>query len=161
MGEKEKQAIAGLLGVVDTKDWSALDILVNSIGLGFGASTEAKRLALLGYYQEQIAILDRELEKHKPKRGRPSKDPLYSKDAMRAFMLWELSHNFVGVDKRVTISNRSLIDLAIQFENILNIPNNERVFPNGNWEQSVSRGKKILEIDNNWQSKVCDKLDDI
>lgn len=70
--------VRGLLDVIEAEangeawDLDDSDPLAG-IGLGLGASPEAKRFVLLGLLSERLAELDKELANLKPKRGAPTK----------------------------------------------------------------------------------------
>ena len=57
-------------------------------------------------------------------------------------------------------TSRELVRLVQAAEDALRLPAHERYFPRaqGSWDASVSRGKRILEIDDNWHSRVCEEL---
>lgn len=125
-----------------------------ALGLGWGATDQARRWALIGQAYEAQMKLRRPAH-------RPKQDPLTHKDAIRAFAAWEMCWNLrkmVG-NPKAHIANRELIR-TIQFvEKKMSVAAGEKLFPErGNPDASLSRGKKILEIDDDWNSKVCDEV---
>lgn len=156
----DPRKVRGLMGIAEAEAegeaWE-LDVPSPSYvpGIGLGATKEATRWAWMGYNLEIILRIKRDLQR---KRGRPSKHPFATKDAFRAFTLWGLAQR-LPCEARKSITNRILICLAMKVEGELSIPVSERAFPGaGNFEQSVSRGKKALEIDDTWKSEVCEKI---
>ena len=69
----------------------------------------------------------------------------------RAFYLWTIAQE-LPEKQRAKITNRKLIELAKTkpFHGIF-----RRTTASSTIEQSISRGKKVLKIDENWNSKVC------
>ncbi|MEL7281063.1 MAG: hypothetical protein AAFY35_16570 [Pseudomonadota bacterium] len=124
-------------------------------GLGLGVSPDAHRLAFLGLFY--VAVMEAKKIQARPL-GRPEKDPLLSKDAIRAFALWRMRNGFPA-RLNGKISNREMIRLYRIVEESMDLPTEERLFPAGNLESSVSRGKGILNISDDWQSVVCEKID--
>ena len=125
-----------------------------ALGLGWGATDQGRRWALIGQaYEEQMKL-------RRPAH-RPNQDPLTHKDAIRAFAAWQMCWNLRRIvgNPKAHISNRELMR-AIQFvENKMSLDASEKIFPDrGNPDASLSRGKKILEIDGDWNSKVCDEV---
>ena len=87
----------------------------------------------------------------KNKGGRPSIK--WGKGSRRAYVLWLIAKE-LPQDQRKKISNRKLIQIAQTTQY-------RALFSNclfGTLEQSISRGKTALEIDNEWNSEVCKKL---
>ena len=137
--------------------------------LGFDQlpSEEAFRFALLGFLSDKRTRLDAELDRLKPGPGRPRKNPLDQIDAKRAFTLWSFAHCLIAtlsnepVNFRspVRIKTRDLIELAQTVEAHGETPT---LFPNmtsfGALEQSVSRGRKVLQIDRHWVSENLLKI---
>lgn len=104
------------------------------------------------------------LEKSKPKRqGAPPKVKYQNLHCERAFWLWMLAKNIstaqgVRLDRNA-LTNRELIRVARSVGD--KIPNHKRLFHTGSdetLETSVSRGIKELEINDEWQSDVCEKI---
>lgn len=128
------------------------DKLLTVPGLGLGTSPQAKRWALIGY------LVSTAINSPINNRGRPTKGPLNSKDAYRAYVVWRIAQNLPPTTRK-SISNRELIRLATILETHLGIPNAERAFlEHATLEQSISRGKRILEISSDWESTVCEKI---
>ena len=69
----------------------------------------------------------------------------------RAFYLWTIAQE-LPEKQRAKITNRKLIELAKTkpFHGVV-----KRTTASSTIEQSISRGKKVLKIDKNWNSKVC------
>jgi hypothetical protein len=124
------------------------------LGLGFGATEQARRWALIG------RALEAKLQNRRPAH-RPKQDPMTHKDAIRAFSAWQMYQGLrrlVG-NPKAHISNRELIR-AIRFvEDKTGVPARERIFPTGgNFDASVCKGKEILGIDDDWNSQVCEEV---
>lgn len=123
-------------------------------GMGFGATKEATRWAWLGMQQEFGRVIKKAGRKKEPiKKTTPAK---------RAFTAWLMCQNLrkgAGLPNAV-FSNRELILHCKRHETALGLKLRDRLFPNDSatLEASVSIGKKLLEIDQNWNSKVCEKL---
>lgn len=100
----------------------------------------------------------------KPKqRGAPSKGKYQNLHCERAFWIWLLARNISTAHgsrlTRGSLSNRELIRVARALRD--KIPNHTKLFHVGSdetLETSVSRGIKELEIDDEWQSDVCEKI---
>ena len=73
----------------------------------------------------------------KNKGGRPRKS--YHINERRAYCLWLMAKDF-SQSERAKLTNRKLIEMAHK-------------------TPSISRGKKTLKIDDLWNSKVCDLLE--
>ena len=69
----------------------------------------------------------------------------------RAFYLWTIAQE-LPEKQRAKITNRKLIELAKTkpFHGVF-----KRTTASSTIEQSILRGKKVLKIDKNWNSKVC------
>jgi hypothetical protein len=135
----------------DVPEQALIDL---ALGLGWGASDQARRWALIGQAYEAQMKLRRPAH-------RPKQDPLTHTDAIRAFAAWQMCWNLrrrVG-NPKAHISNRELIR-AIQFVEItMSLDAVERLFPEReNPDASLSRGKKILGVDKDWNSKVCEEV---
>lgn len=156
----EKRTVRGLLdyseAVASGQEWEFEEPSPAYVpGLGLGTTDDARRWAWLGYMTEKRTRIDSLL---KPKRGRPRKPPIGSKDAWRAFRLWMVAREF-SESERAALTNRQLIQVVTAVEDYMNVPNGLRAFPKaGSHEQSVSRGKKALGIDSHWNSAVCEKI---
>jgi hypothetical protein len=125
-----------------------------ALGLGWGATDQARQWALIGFALEQARNLRRPAH-------RPKQDPITHKDAIRAFAAWQMCWNLRRIvnDPKAHISNRELIR-TIQFvETNLGLSTDQKIFPErGNIDASLSRGKKILGIDDDWNSQVCEEV---
>lgn len=92
--------------------------------------------------------------------GRPKKR--FSIDEKRAYDLWLIAKELPD-DERSQITNRKLIEYAQERHNdyfgITKTASAKGRFGTARTastiEQSISRGKKTLRIDKNWNSKVC------
>ena len=87
----------------------------------------------------------------KNKEGRPRKS--YHINERRAYCLWFIAKDF-SQSGRAKLTNRKLIEMAHKtpFKNLFK--SSQQTL-----EPSVSRGKKILKIDDLWNSKVWDLLE--
>jgi hypothetical protein len=135
----------------DTSEQAVTDL---ALGLGWGATDQARRWALIGLAMEERIMLRRPAH-------RPKQDPLTHKDAIRAFAAWQMCWTIRTVlgNPKANISNRELIRIIRLVENALGIPTSEKTFPeHGNIDASLSRGRKILEMDNDWNSEVCEEV---
>ena len=73
-------------------------------------------------------------------------------DEKRAYHLWLIAKELPD-DQRRKITNRKLIEYAQNMSFKKSYFGNTRTV--STIEQSISRGKKTLRIDKNWNSKVC------
>jgi len=116
--------VKGLLDIMEAEvtgqDW-ALD---NSdplafLGLGLGASPEAKHYAFLGFLAERQAELEKRMSdiKPKPARGRPSVH--VSIDEKRAASVLGARDLYIQKTGRLPPSQKELIELAIEIDKIL------------------------------------------
>ncbi|MFD0978213.1 hypothetical protein [Tropicimonas aquimaris] len=173
--------VRGLLDIVVAEaegvEWQfdlASDDPLSGIGLGLWASPRARELVVKGLLFERWLQLEEEIKRLKRPAGRPKAfdGPLSNIDAQRAFALWEFAHRLgAGIKKRpfdpsigVGITTRALIGLAKIVEADLS-PDIKPLFPSmtsdATLEQSVSRGRAALGIDERWRSKTCEKLAEI
>lgn len=107
-----------------------------------------------------------EFKRNKPvKRGAPPKHKYGNVDCQRAFQIWWLANNIKkALGKPLhngSIKTRDLIHLAWKLRSKL--PDFEKLFPIGTGqletlEQSISRGRKILMIDDRWHSTTCEEI---
>ena len=100
---------------------------------------------------EFLFIENEQIPPEKNKGGRPSIK--WEKGSRRAYKLWLIAKE-LPPDQRKKISNRKLIQIAQNMQY-------SALFKNCAFktlEQSISRGKKALEIDGEWNSEVCKKL---
>jgi len=161
----EKKKVSGLLDMLDAEqkgqpwEWEA-DPRGVVPGMGLGATAQATRWAWLGMQMEAEAAIQSALKRPA---HRPAKDPLLSKDAVRAFAVWRmcngLRHDILR-KPNAHITTRALVALIRQVENALNVPRTRQLFamPDQTVETSISRGKRILEIDDAWNSQFCEEL---
>lgn len=156
MGERTARGIMDhVQAVQDDVEWEQLSVDYVP-GMGLGATKQATRWAYIGYCMEMEQFIKSVLTK---KRGRPPKSELASIDARRAFLLWKMVNQTFS-DSRLNCTVDTLINMVIAVEEHLKLPMRERAFPpGGSYASSISRGKKILEIDANWNSQVCEKID--
>ena len=158
------RTVQGLLDLVvasaNGEPWEpALSIYDFVPGMGVGASEQAIRWAWVGRLIEMERAIEKSLKRPA---HRPRKQSYEKKDAWRAYLAWNMCWNVrraLGAPDG-KISNRELIRCIRDVENKLQIPNDKRAFTStdATCEQSLSRGKKLLEIDNNWNSEVCEKV---
>ena len=89
----------------------------------------------------------------KNKGGRPT--VRFQINEKRAYYLWTIAKE-LPENQRAKITNRELIDLAKTkpFHDVFGNKTQQTTI-----EQSISRGKKVLDIDTSWNSKVCDLLE--
>lgn len=142
-------------------------------GLGLGASPTARRWAAVGKFfdkpEAQLIFLTGFLALHKfaagsKGRGRRKIPELQTKDARRAFRLWQIA-NLAPRSIKNEASNRELIELAKMVDAAMHDENGEpHLFPSSTsdsvLEQSVSRGRKTLGIEGYWHSTLCEKIND-
>jgi len=154
-----KKQVRGLLDVIEAEaqgeEWElAEQALGDALGLGLDTTEQAKRWALIGRVYETQRKLRRPAH-------RPKQDPLTHKDANRAFGAWQMYWNLRRIfnNPKARITNRELIRIIQVVEQAKSLNAGERLFPeHGNSDASLSRGKKILGIDDDWNSKVCEEL---
>ena len=162
----EKRQVRGLLDVIAAEfEGAEWEFIEPPLGLGFSTTPEARRWATIGYLTERLAELDAQTAKHKQRKGRPSKGQYEDIGCERALRLWCLAHHIDAIVRKaahnprcgVKITTRELIQLAKIVE-----PTPQRLFGthivDTTLEQSVSRGRTILEIDDEWRSEVCEKI---
>ena len=91
-------------------------------------------------------------------RGRPKSVEYNNQDCFRAFTLWNIKQKFPSAPN----STRSLIGIFQKVDAKSTEVFPDRPFKHGTaiatLESSVSRGKRKLKINANWESKVCEKL---
>ncbi len=154
-----KRQVRGLLDVFEAEaqgeEWElAEQALGNALGLGLGAVEQARRWALIG--MEHEAKIQARRPAHRPK-----KENITKIDSIRAFAAWQMCWHLRGLSNKpdAHITNRELIRVIQVIEQTESLDAGERLFPErGNSDASLSRGKKILEIDGDWNSKVCEEL---
>lgn len=158
---KEPRKVRGLFGVLEAEangeEWEFEQPSADYVpGMGLGATKEATRWAWLGYQKELGRILK--------KRGRKTIDPLKSTPARRAFHAWKMCKKLradTGQDGAI-FSNRELIAKCQEFERDLGLNAKDRLFRDSvgqsTLDSSLSVGKGLLEIDERWNSEVCEKI---
>ena len=153
----DKKQIKGLLDYISLKPGEEAELAPNSedyvFGMGVGATKEARDLAIIG----SIYINIQKLKKlSKNPNGRPKKSILLGIDQKRVFALWFMIKDWSLVKKSNT-SNRDLILLAKGNECSITT---KKLFVGmtPTLEQSVSRGRNKLEVDENWNSEICEQL---
>ena len=121
--------------------------------MGVGATEEARDLAIIGSIYINIQKLK---NLNKNANGRPKKSILLGIDQKRVFALWFMIKDWSQVKKSNT-SNRELILLAQENEYSITT---KKLFIGmiATLEQSVSRGRNKLEVDENWNSEICEQL---
>ena len=153
----DKKQIKGLLDYISLKPGEESELAPNSedyvFGMGVGATKEARDLAIIG----SIYINIQKLKKlSKNPNGRPKKSILLGIDQKRVFAIWFMIKDWSLVKKSNT-SNRELILLAQENEYSITT---KKLFIGmiATLEQSVSRGRNKLEVDENWNSEICEQL---
>ena len=138
----------------DDKDVPERFLTDLALGLGWGATDQARSWALMG------KALEAEMLRRRPAH-RPKSDPLTHKDTLRAFAAWEMCWNLRRIlgDPKAQISNRELIRVIQLVEKALCIDRDEKLFAEGgNFDASLSRGRDILGIVADWHCQVCEEL---
>ena len=156
-GMTDKKQIKGLLDYISLKPGEEAELAPNSedyvFGMGVGATKEARDLAIIG----SIYINIQKLKKlSKNPNGRPKKSIVLGIDQKRVFALWFMIKDWSLVKKSNT-SNRELILFAQENEYSITT---KKLFIGmiATLEQSVSRGRNKLEVDENWNSEICEQL---
>jgi hypothetical protein len=154
MTKKQVHGLLDYMKLKDGEDWKFTPLSEEyMIGMGLGASREATRWAYKGYMLE----LHQNLASFKKKVGRKRKPEFGSIDCQRAMLIWVYLHK-MNQNRNISLKNRHLISLMQSLgENDSRIKN---LFPKGHsrLQSSVSAGKTKLEINDRWESKVCEKL---
>ena len=161
---KKVHGILDLLQIEENDNW---EIDQTSFylpeALQHASPEDLSRWVIKGYYSEAIEKLENAIRGINSPRspGRPRKRKITQKSSARAFLLWMTVNKLKPSDFTGNLTNRSVINYAIKLE------------ATGYWktkyfdtqmtesrtiEQSVSRGKKELEIDSSWHSNVCEKI---
>ena len=153
-----KKQIRGLLDYMEAlnsgEDWELAPMSETFVhGMGLGASATATRWAYKGYLSE----LSVEITAFKNRAGRKKLAQYDGVDCKRAYAIWWYLYQLRYPNNR-SLKNRHLIEhmqRCGKYDKKV-----ARLFPrnHGRLESSVSRGKKLLEIDENWESKVCEEL---
>ncbi|MDA8811644.1 hypothetical protein N9Z04_03755 [Amylibacter sp.] len=153
----DKKQIKGLLDYISLKPGEEAELAPNSedyvFGIGIGATDEVHNLAIIGSLYINIQKLK---TLNKNDNGRPKKSILLGIDQKRVFALWFMIKDWSQVKKSNT-SNRDLILLAKENECSITT---KKLFIGmiATLEQSVSRGRNKLEVDENWNSEICEQL---
>jgi len=153
-----KKQVKGLLDYISLKPGEEAELVPNAedyvFGIGLGATEEATRWAYKGFLQENR---DRFKSTNKKLNGRPKISFFRKKNNRRAFAIWFLMKNY-RQNIKAKISNR---DLILKAQEVYNSDSTKELFNEritATIEQSVSRGRTSLKIDENWNSEVCEKL---
>ena len=145
--------VRGLLDIIDDKANAEAWVFDDSdplaeIGLGLGATPEARRLVMLGILSERAADLDRQLAELKPKRGRPKGG--LSIDFLRAAAVLGADEFFRDRTGQGAPTQKAAIELAVQIDQILYETGERKrpLFGQANqmkrWQDSVSKGLREL-----------------
>ena len=121
--------------------------------MGLGASKDAIRWAFKGYMLEMA----QNMAAFKKKVGRHKKSEYGSIDCIRAMYIWLYVHK-INKEADLSLKNRHLIkQMQLLGKRDRRIA---KVFPpeHSRLQSSVSTGKTKLEFDDQWRSKVCEKL---
>ena len=152
-----KKQVRGLLDYTSVNNDEDLEFAPlseeNMIGMGLGASRDATRWAFKGYMLE----LHQNLASFKKKVGRKRKPEFGSIDCQRAMLIWVYLHK-MNPNPNISLKNRHLISLMQSLGK--NDSRIARLFPpeHERLQSSASAGKTKLKIDDQWRSKVCEKL---
>jgi hypothetical protein len=144
-------------------------VLPDVLGIGRGASETAIQSARKGMllewvrYAEGVLGYDEDTLAPPKQRGRPRKVAMWSKDAIRAYALWELARcilKSVGKPDGGHIEVGELVRLAQRVETAIGVCKRDSLFSGGvgTYAPSVSRGKKILGINDQWNSPTCEEI---
>ena len=152
-----KKQVHGLIDYIEAigseEDWEFAPINETIVrGMGVGASAEAIRWAYKGFLAEL-----HENSKISKKAGRKKLAEHENIDCERTQIIWLYVHMFrnqLGTKPK----NRHLISTMQRLGQT--DKRIAKLFPTSHarLESSVSRGKKLLEINENWESKVCEEL---
>lgn len=163
----DKQRVRGLLDLPSSdffgEGWDLAEPSPEFVpGMGLGATEQARRWAWLGMQAETAAEIKRALRRPP---HRPRKDQLSTTDAIRAYSLWRichrLRHQWGKPRARIEVTNRELIRWHREIETALEVPKHKQLFakPDQTIEPSVSKGRGILQIDDHWNSAVCEEVE--
>lgn len=115
-----RKKVRGLMGVLEAEangeEW-VVDASNPLTGIGLGASPEAKRLMMVGYYSEQTRIINDQLARMKPKKGRPKVS--ISIDTKRAAAVLSANDFFLRKTGKSLPTQKAAIELAAQFDKLL------------------------------------------
>lgn len=157
MTKKKVRGLLDLVSVLEGEDWEWEHPPYSEEympGIGFGASKQATRWAYIGYLTE----LKGEIAAIKKKAGRKQLGEYKGIDCRRALALWKYVQFSYPPEARNKLINRQLIN---DFQNLeKNDSNPSKLFSSmvESLEQSISRGRSKLNIDQYWNSDVCEKL---
>ena len=121
-------------------------------GMGLGASEEALHWAKIGRKVSELKVLEEILE-YTASLVRKKKPKVLDKDCKRVLLLYREVHSHAD-RRRSSWTNRELIAWAKTDEYAAGYFKSADT----TLEQSVSRGKAKLKINNNWDSNVCEKF---
>lgn len=154
MAKKQVRGLLDYMALEDGEDWEFPPLSENYMfGMGLGASKDAIRWAFKGYMLEMA----QNMAAFKKKVGRHKKSEYGSIDCIRAMYIWLYVHK-LNKQADLSLENRHLIkQMQLLGERDCRIA---KVFPpeHSRLQSSVSTGKTKLEIDDQWRSKVCEKL---
>jgi len=153
-----KKQVRGLLEYMEAinsdEEWELAPMSETFVhGMGLGASATATRWAFKGHLSE----LSAEITAFKNRAGRKKLAQYASVDCKRAYVIWWYLYQ-LEYPKNRSLKNRHLIEhmqRCGKYDKKV-----AELFPQEHerLESSVSNGKKLLEIDQYWASKVCEKL---
>lgn len=123
-------------------------------GMGFGADKQTTRWAYIGYLTE----LHQQIVSIKKKAGRKQLGKYQSIDCRRALALWEYVQLSYPKKDRNKLTTRQLIDDLQNIEESSGQASGLFSKMVNSLEQSVSRGRSQLKIDEHWNCIVCEKL---
>ena len=161
MSKKRVRGLFDIVGLADGEEW---ELEPNSedfvFGMGMGATEDATRWAYKGFCLEVGQSIRKIAAKNN---GRPLKEAYQSYDCLRALVIWEHVQRYIPKELRSGITNRALIKIMQDGEaaySLAGVQNSSELFPqtSATLETSLSRGRKKLKIDENWESEVCEKL---
>lgn len=137
-------------------------------GIGFGATLQAINWARRGMFldwslQVESVIIEKGIDRTK-RPGRPSKPPLEGLDARRAYVLWLLAKRLcelLGQPNGARIEHRELVKVYRGLERDANVPDKHSLFSGSEsgYLSSIARGRGLLEIDDMWNSPLCEKIE--
>lgn len=161
MSKKRVRGILDLVSLADGEEWELEPMSEDYVyGMGMGATKDATRWAYKGFCLEVGQSIRKIAAKNN---GRPRKEAYQSYDCLRALVIWEHVQKYIPQELRSGITNRALIKIMQDGEAALTLSgaqNSSELFPktSATLETSLSRGRKELKIDGNWESEVCEKL---
>jgi hypothetical protein len=157
----DKRIVRGLLDVVgaeaDPVEWETYpDMYSDKLKL---VRAEAELSRFKGVLKDVFAQYDLKL---KPRPGGRPKKGSYS-DELKAYACWKMARALRGLigkpDAKITILE--LIKAINAVESDDGVPERERTFYKGNDSSradAVTRGKRKLGIDGNWNSTKCEEI---